>query len=97
MLGWRRADLCSEGFYRFGWVDDSSGIYILTVCDGLSFSEEEKADIRAEYELEDTVRISEKIEVVFHGDLRIPAEIAGGSWDRRSVLKTFFSLRKKTH
>ena len=76
----------AKAFTGFVVSDDSSGIYILTVCDGLSFSEEEKADIRAEYELEDTVRISEKIEVVFHGDLRIPAEIAGESGQRNLAL-----------
>lgn len=76
----------AKAYTGFVVSDDTSGIYILTVYDGLFFGEEEKADIRAEYGLEDTVRISEKIEVVFHGDLRIPAEIAGESGQRNLAL-----------
>ncbi len=67
---------------------DTAGIYIVTVQNGLAWTTEEKEAIRTQYELESTVRVSDKIEVVFEGDLRIEATVTGESEQRNlSVLK----------
>lgn len=74
-----------SGFVASGEV---SGVYIVTVRNGLTYTSEEKEALRKKYKLEDNVRISEKTEVVFGGDLRIKAEIAGESQQRNlAVLK----------
>ncbi|MCD8103788.1 MAG: FHA domain-containing protein [Lachnospiraceae bacterium] len=75
-------------------TNDTSGAYILTVQDGLTWTTEEKEEIRSQYELEDNARISEKIEVVFEGDLRIEASSAGESEQRNlTVLKLSQSVQ----
>lgn len=78
----------TKSFSGFVVSEDTSGIYIITVQKNLLYSSEEKEKIKAEYELEENARISEKIEVVFRGDLRVEANIFGVSEQRNlTVLK----------
>lgn len=69
-------------------VSKDSGIYIVTVQNLLFYSDEEKEAIRKEFELENTDKLSEKIEIIFSGDLRISASVAGESEQRNlAILK----------
>lgn len=69
-------------------ASDSSTIYIATICEGLTWKQEEKEQIRTKYELENSSSIAEKIEVIFNGDLRVEASIVGQSEQRNlSILK----------
>lgn len=78
----------SRSFSGFVVSEDSSGIYIATVCEGLTYTAEEKEQIKTDNQLENNNNISEKIEVVFRGDLRVEASIVGQSEQRNlSVLK----------
>ena len=78
----------SRSFSGFVVSKDSSGIYIVTVCDGLTYTSEEKEEIETEYELENNNNISEQIEVVFNGDLRVAAGIVEQSEQRNlTILK----------
>lgn len=78
----------SRSFSGFLVSEDSSGIYVATVCDGLTYTAEEKEQIKADNQLENNNNISEKIDVVFSGDLRVEASIVGQSEQRNlSVLK----------
>ena len=63
---------------------EASGIHVVTIHKNLMFTPEEKAKIKTEYELEDNAKISDKIDIVFEGDLRVRAEIAGES-DQRNL------------
>ncbi len=68
--------------------EDNNTLYIVTIQAGLEYSDLEKQEIRQEYELKDTDRLQEKIEIVFQGDLRIQASIVGDSEQRNlTVLK----------
>lgn len=79
---------CKKSSSGFAISQDVSGVYILTKYDDLTYSENEIKKIKVKNKLEDTARISEKIEVVFSGDLRIQANIVGESEQRNlTVLK----------
>lgn len=68
--------------------EDATGIYIVTVCDSLAYTTKEKETIRTKYGLEENDRLSETIEVIFDGDVRVPASIVGESDQRNlAVLK----------
>lgn len=78
----------TKSFSGFVVSKDTTGIYIVTVHNNLTYTSEDKENIKKEYELENNVRISEKIEVIFSGDLRIQASIVGESEQRNlTVLK----------
>lgn len=78
----------TKAFSGFVAAKDNTGIYVVTVHDGLTFTSEEKEAIKTEQNLEKNVRISEKLEVVFSGDLRVKASIVGESEQRNlTVLK----------
>jgi hypothetical protein len=72
----------TKSFSGFVVSQDTAGIYVVTIHDGLSYTSEEKDSIRLEYELEDNDRISEKTEIVFQGDLRVQASVIGESEQR---------------
>lgn len=63
---------------------EASGIHVVTIHKDLMFTPKEKAKIKTEYELEDNAKISDKIDIVFEGDLRVKAEITGES-DQRNL------------
>lgn len=63
---------------------ENTGIHVVTVHKDLMFTPAEKAEIKTKYELEDNARISDKIEIVFEGDLRVKAEVVGES-DQRNL------------
>lgn len=78
----------NRAFSGFVVSADSTGIYIVTVYDKLTYTSEEKEKIKTEYELEQNSTISEQIEVIFGGDLRVQASIVGESEQRNlTVLK----------
>lgn len=78
----------TRSFTGFVVSNDMTGIYILTVNHGLTYTPEEKEKIKTENKLENNTRISEKIEVVFSGDLRVQASVVGESEQRNlTVLK----------
>lgn len=78
----------TKSFSGFVVSKDTTGIYVVTVHDKLVYSSEEKEAIKKELGVENNVRISEKIEVVFNGDLRVKASIVGESGQRNlTVLK----------
>ncbi|MCD7884790.1 MAG: FHA domain-containing protein [Lachnospiraceae bacterium] len=87
----------TKSFSGFVVTNDTSGAYVLTIQDGLTWTTEEKEEIRSQYALEDNARISEKIEVVFEGDLRIEASSAGESEQRNlTALKLSQSVQFET-
>lgn len=78
----------TKSYSGFVVSGDSTGIYVVTVHSGLTYTSEEKESLKEKYELENNTRISEKIEVIFDGDLRIEASIVGESSQRDlTVLK----------
>ena len=75
-------------FSGFVVSQDSNGIYIATVYDGLTYTSEEKQKIEQERETENNSNVTEQIEVVFNGDLRVEASVAGESRQRNlTILK----------
>lgn len=79
---------CTKSFSGCVVSKDTSGIYVVTIHNDLTYTSEEKKAIKTEYKLDNNVRISDKIEVVFSGDLRIKASIVGESEQRNlSILK----------
>lgn len=79
---------CTKSFSGFVVSSDTTGIYVVTANHHLIYTSEEKEAVKTEYELENNARISEKIEVVFNGDLRVQADIVGESEQRNlTVLK----------
>lgn len=78
----------TKSFSGFVVSKDTSGIYVVTVNNNLTYNSEEKEHLKTELKLEDNVRFAEKIEVVFSGDLRVPATVVGESEQRNlTVLK----------
>lgn len=72
----------TKSFSGFVVSGNSSGIYVVTVNRKLTYTSKEKEKIKEKFGLENNARVSEKIEVIFNGDLRIEAEIAGESSQR---------------
>lgn len=67
---------------------DGSGVYVLTIDNNLTFSNKEISEIRKIEKLNDNEKTAQKIEVIFGGDLRIPASLVGESEQRNlAVLK----------
>lgn len=69
-------------FSGFVVSKDTSGVYVVTVHNNLTYSSAEKKAIEVKHKKENNVRISEKVEVVFNGDLRVKASILGESEQR---------------
>lgn len=84
----------TKAFSGFVVSEGENGIYVATVHDHLTYTSEEKEAIRKEQKLEDNVNLSEKIEVVFDGDLRVPVSIVGES-DQRNL--TVLRLNQQIH
>ncbi len=76
----------TKSFSGFVVSGNSMGIHVVTVNSNLTYSSKEKEKIKEKYELDNNARISEKIEVVFNGDLRIEAGIVGESTQRNLTL-----------
>lgn len=76
----------SRSFSGFVVSEDSSGVYIATTSRNLTYTQEDKENIEAEYQLENNSNISEQIEVVCNGDLRIEASIVGQSEQRNLAI-----------
>ncbi len=81
-----------KSFSGFVVSGSESEIYVATVYEHIAFLEEEKDAIRKEHGLEENDRISEKVEVIFQGDLRVGAEMVGES-EQRNL--TIFQLEQK--
>lgn len=75
-------------FSGFAVSQDSGGIYIVTVCNGLTYTAEEKQEIEQKYKTEENsnVNVVEQIEVVFNGDLKVQASIVGESRQRNLTI-----------
>lgn len=61
---------------------DTNNVYVVTVHDGLTYTPEDEEAIKSSFEEEKNIRISQKIEVIFKGDLRVQASIVGESAQR---------------
>lgn len=61
---------------------DANNVYVVTVHDGLTYTPEDEEAIKSSFEEEKNIRISQKIEVIFKGDLRVQASIVGESAQR---------------
>lgn len=75
-------------FSGFVVSQDTSSVYVVTVYENLTYSADEKKAIEDGLKEENNARVSEKIEVVFNGDLRVQASVLGESEQRNlTVLK----------
>lgn len=76
----------TKQFSGFVVANDTAGIYVVTAQKGLAYSSKEREAVKTEYGLEEHARISEKIEVIFNGDVRTEAELVGESGQRNLAL-----------
>lgn len=87
---WNGEDVVYEkkAFSGFVISKDTSGVYVVTVHNNLTYSAAEREAIEEENKTESNVRVLEKLEVVFKGDIRVKASILGESEQRNlTVLK----------